>query len=190
MMCAMGAEFAQSDSWSIKSKPEANSDNNMNELDQDSDLYDCEFQVHVLEDQFGLIDDIEEEIFGYDLKLTQITYEHPGCAQALLRLAWTKKRDDPLSETSKFDTCQITDSNGEVLKEAKMTLGTVGEINDMVDNSQDGFVVISATMEEIKFYYEWIVLVDPNTDQALWKGQFYVWEKEAHLGEDMGSSQE
>ena len=43
IMCAMAAEFAQSDSWSIKSKPEANSDNNMNELDENSDLYDCEF---------------------------------------------------------------------------------------------------------------------------------------------------
>ena len=62
-----------------------------------------------------------------------------------------------------------------------MTLGTVGEINQLIEDSPDKFVVISATMEEFVFQYEWIVVVDPETSQALWKGQFYVWEKEPHF---------
>ena len=39
-------------------------------------------------------------------------------------------------------------------------------------------------MEEFVFQYEWIVIVDPETSQALWKGQFYVWEKEPHFFDD------
>ena len=41
----LGVEFAQSDDWSIKQKSKNNSNNNMNELDQDSDLFDCEFEL-------------------------------------------------------------------------------------------------------------------------------------------------
>ena len=66
-----------------------------------------------------------------------------------------------------------------------MTLGTIKEINEMAEQSPDKYVVISTINEDFAFLYEWIVLVDPKTDQALWKGEFYVWEKEAHItGED------
>ena len=129
--CVMGVEFAQSDDWSIKKKTEANSNNNMNELDHDSDLFNCGFEVHVRDDSFDVIDDPDNNRFGYKLHLTEIKSEHEGCESAVLRLAWTKHRDDGLAKANKFDSCEIADSTGKELKEKRMTLGTVKEINEM-----------------------------------------------------------
>ena len=102
-----GVEFAQKDEWSIKQKTEANSDNNMNESNHDSDLFECNFQVHVREDSFDVIDDPDKDRLGYKFDLTGIESSHEGCNSAKLRLAWTKHRDDGLDKAKKFDSCQI-----------------------------------------------------------------------------------
>ena len=60
----LGVEFAQSDDWSIKQKSKNNSNNNMNELDQDSDLFDCEFELQVRDNSFDSIDDPDHNRFG------------------------------------------------------------------------------------------------------------------------------
>ena len=69
----------------------------MNELDQDSDLFNCKFEVHVRDDSFGIIDDPDNNRFGYNFDLAEIKSDHEGCESAVMRLVWTKHRDDKLS---------------------------------------------------------------------------------------------
>ena len=118
----------------------------------------------------------------------RIDFDHEGCETAKLRIVRTKFRDDPLSKAKRYEKCTVLDSQNDIWLESEITLGSVGSINDMINYSieefGDDYVVIQATLPYYDFNYEWVVIVDPYTDQVLWKGEFYVWQKQAHYIED------
>ena len=88
--------FAQRPTWDIKKHTQDNQMNNLAELNEDSPYFDCQFSVKVEDDSFAVVDLPKEQ--GYKFHLEHIDYEHDGCEDALMRIAWAKFRDDSLSQ--------------------------------------------------------------------------------------------
>ena len=63
----------------------------------------------------------------------------------------------------------------------------MAELNSLAEEDALGHVVVQATLPDYEFHYQWVVLVDPDTDQVLWKGQYYVWAKSAYITNDSDS---
>ena len=85
---------------------------NMKELDVESALFDCKFELIVQENSFDIVDKPAEQ--GYKFNLKWINFDHPGCEAAKLRIVRTKFRDDPLSASKQYDHITVMDSHNEV----------------------------------------------------------------------------
>ena len=114
--------------------------NNLAELNEESPYFDCQFSVKVEDDSFAVVDLPKEQ--GYKFHLEHIDYEHDGCEDALMRIAWAKFRDDSLSQAQKYEKLQLKKSNADMISQKQITLGTVGELNQMADEDANGHVVV------------------------------------------------
>ena len=110
---------------------------NMKELDVESALFDCKFELIVQENSFDIVDKPAEQ--GYKFNLKWINFDHPGCEAAKLRIVRTKFRDDPLSASKQYDHITVMDSHNEVWLDKDITLGTVSDMNDMINYSIEEF---------------------------------------------------
>ena len=90
---------------------------------------------------------------GYKFNLTHINYDHDGCEDAKMRIVWTRFRDDPMANSQSYEKLHLKDSANNVLTEKYITLGTVQELNTLIEEDDDGHVVVEATLPTYEFHY-------------------------------------
>lgn len=90
---------------------------------------------------------------GSKFNLTNITYNHEDCETANVRVVRTKFRDDAMSAAERYDNLLIRDSEMEPLETREITLGTIGEINEMIEDDPEHRIVVEATLSTYAFHY-------------------------------------